>query len=560
MKRAIFFVLFALTFFLSASVTHAQTTTAWTGFFFNNVNLQGGPVLVREDAAIDFVWGSGSPSGEVNADNFSARWIRWVFMDTPGNWTFTTITDDGVRLFVDDTLIIDGWVNQPPTARTAIVNLAQGYHLVRMEYFERTGNAEAHLQIISASFPDWRGEYFNNLDLAGAPVFVRNDSAINFNFGTAGPGGGIPGTNFSARWTRSQYFAAGTYRFTATTDDGARVWVDNQLIINQWRDQPPTSASGDLTLAAGNHFVKMEYFQRAGGALAQLAWTPVAGGGEVWNGEYFNNPGLTGAPVAFRVDDNLNFNWNSAPPTAGIASGQNWSARWNARRAASVTGYYTVVATADDGVRVFVDNNNILDKWFDQAPTTYAVTVYLGAGQHDWRVEYYQRAGGASLSVSIAYGVTNPPPPAPPTPIVTGDLILDDNATGFLKGGLATGWHDVAGGYGGHAFSTENNPFTQPYYNWARWYPRLPRAGFYLVEVYLPGGVGTTRNARYWIAHAGTFNFRALNQAAYANQWVALGTYYFVANGTEYVSLADVTYEPFLSTMLAVDAVKFSPR
>ena len=562
MKRTLAGIIFSALMLLSASVAlaapPAQTTTAWTAFYWNNINLQGAFALSREEADVNFIWGSGSPGGGVNADNFSARWIRWVFMDTPGNWTFTTITDDGVRLFVDNVLVIDKWVDQAPTAHTAVVNLAAGYHLVRMEYYDKVNNAQAQLQIISASFPDWRGEYYTNPDLAGAPAFIRNDAALNFNWGTAGPGGGIAGTNFSTRWTRSVYLENGAYRFTATTDDGARVWVNNRLIINNWRDQPPTAASGDITLVAGYQQIRMEYFNRAGGALAQLAWTPVAGGAEIWNGEYFNNPGLAGAPTLFRGDHDLNFNWGAASPGAGIASSQNWSARWNARKTASITGYYTVVATSDDGVRVFVDNVNILDKWFDQAPATYAVSVYLGAGAHDWRVEYYQRAGGAQLRVAISYGVTSPPPSLPPP--ATGDVIVDDNAAGFLKGGLAAGWHAAATGIGNHAYWTENNTFTAPYYNWARWFPRLPRAGNYEVAVYLPAGVGTTRNARYWIAHAGTFHFRALNQAAYANQWVALGTYYFSANGSEYVSLADVTYEPFLATALAVDAVRFSPR
>ncbi len=562
MKR--FFILIALVVVLPlpasaiSAAPPAQTTTAWTAFYWNNLTLQGAFALSREEAALDFVWGSGSPGGGVNADNFSARWIRWVYMDTAGNWTFTTITDDGVRLFVDEQLILDAWIDQQAIARTAVLNLAAGYHLVRMEYYERSGNAQAQLQITSASFPDWHGDYFGNPDLAGAPTFARNDTAINFNWGTGGPGGGVAGTNFSARWTRTLYLNAGTYRFAATTDDGVRVWVDNQLIVNRWQDQTPTTATGDIALSAGNHYIKMEYFQRAGGALAQLTWNPIAGGVETWNGEYFNNVGLSGGATLFRVENDLNFNWGGAAPGTGIPA-QNWSARFNSRRTASLTGYYTVLVTADDGVRVWVDNVNILDKWFDQSPSAYAVTVYMSAGAHDWRVEYYQRAGGSQLGVAISYGVTNPPPPSVPPP-ATGDVIMDDNAAGFMKGGLAAGWHDFAGGYGGHAFWTENNTFTQAYYNWARWYPRLPRPGYYQVAVHIPAGVASTRNARYWVAHAGTFNFRAVNQAAYPNQWVVLGTYYFSANGSEYVSLADVTYEPFYMTTLVMDAVRFSPR
>ncbi|MBI5303700.1 MAG: hypothetical protein HY868_16310 [Chloroflexi bacterium] len=536
-----------------AASPNAQTATAWTGFYYSNRNLQGNPVFTRDDPNINFVWGSGGPGGGIPGQNFSVRWIRWVYFDRAGNWTLTTITDDGVRLFVDDTLVIDQWRDQTTAAHNATVNLAMGFHLVKMEYYQADGTAEARLQIASASYPDWRGEYYNNPDLAGSPVFIRNDSAINFNFGTAGPGGGIPGVNFSVRWTRTQYFATGNYRFTTTTDDGARLWVDNQLIIDRWIDQGPTAWSGDIALTEGNHAVKMEYYQRGGAALAVLTWTTIADI-ETWHGEYFNNPNLSGAPTLFRDDTNLNFNWNGQSPGLGIP-GTNWSARFTSRRNTHANGYYTVAATSDDGVRVWVDNNILIDQWRDQAPTTYAVTVYLNAGAHDWRVEYYQRDGGSMLRVTIASGV-NPPPPPPPG----GEVIVDVRNPGFSKGGSASGWHQAPNSYGSFAYWTENNTYAAPYYNWARWYPTLPAAGYYETFVYIPAGIASTRNARYWVQHGGAYQMRRVAQALYPNQWVSLGTYYFHARGGEYVSLSDVTYEPFLSTSIVFDAVKFVAR
>jgi len=538
-----------------AAAPAAQTSTAWTGFYYANRNLQGSPAMQRDDPNIDFVWGSASPGGGVPADDFSVRWIRWVFMDVPGNWTFTTTTKDGVRLFVDDVLVIDAWHDQPPTARTVTLNLTQAFHLIRMEYYKHTGVGEAHLQIIStANYPDWRGEYYNNPNLAGAPVFVRNDPAINFNFGTTGPGGGIPGTNFSVRWTRSQYLDAGRYRFTTTTDDGVRLWVDNQLLIDQWHDQMPTTWLGDITLTGGNHLVKMEYFQHGGSAMAVLTWSPIPSGAEVWHGEYFDNVGLSGAPVLFRDDNDINFNWGTAPPGPGISQGGNWSARWTSRKTTSTAGYYTVTATSDDGVRVWVDNSIVIDQWRDQQPTTFSATVYLTAAAHDWRVEYYNRTGTALLRVQITPGVVPPPPPP------SGDVYVGTNSAGFFKGGDSAGWHTAPNGYGGIAFWTENNTYNAPQYNWARWYPALPAPGYYEISVYIPANIATTRNARYWIAHAGAYDSGRVSQALYANQWVPLGVFYFGATGGEYVSLSDVTYEPFLSTTVLMDAVKFSPR
>ncbi len=556
MKRVAVISLTLLTLLLAASANAspaAQTTSAWRGAYFANPNLQGDPAFTRDESKIDFAWGNASPGGGVPADDFSARWTRWVLIDVPGDWTFTTIADNGVRLFVDDNLVIDAWGDQPVTAHTVSLNLTQSFHLVRMEYYHRTGNAEAHLLISSASFPDWRGEYYNNPDLVGAPVFVRNDSAIDFDFGTAGPGGRIPGTNFSARWTGSPYFDAGAYRFTITVDDGGRLWVDNQLLIDQWHDQTPTSYSADVQLSAGRHFVKMEYYQHGSGAQAVLSVAPADG--EAWRGEYFANPGLQGTPALTREDANINFDWGSAPPGAGIAQGVNWSARWSARKNTANAGYYSVAATADDGVRVYVDNAIVIDQWHDASPTTYAAMVYLTAGAHDWRVEFYQHVGTASLHLQIVPGAALLQPGQ-----LSDHLVVDPQNSNFVKGGSASAWQTAPNGNGGTAFKVLNNTYAQGESNWARWYATLPRAGDYEVSVYLPAGIGTTRNAQYWIAHAGTFDFHSVNQSLYSNQWVVLGVFYFSATGGEYVSMSNVTYEPAQSTAIVADAVRFAVR
>lgn len=64
--------------------------------YFNNTTLSGPPALTRTDQAIDFDWGSGSPSPSVNPDNFSVRWTSTMSFQTSGTYVFTTTTDDGV--------------------------------------------------------------------------------------------------------------------------------------------------------------------------------------------------------------------------------------------------------------------------------------------------------------------------------------------------------------------------------------------------------------------------------------------------------------------------------
>ena len=105
---------------------------------------------------------------------------------------------------------------------------------------------------------------------------------------------------------------------------------------------------------------------------------------------------------------------------------------------------------------------------------------------------------------------------------------------------------------------TRNNDRLRPKYNWARWYPGL-EAGRYEVFVHVPRRHATTRQARYWVSHYDGYSLRVVNQGATIG-WLSLGTYRFRGNGRDYVSLADVTHEPYLSQQLGFDAVKWVRR
>ncbi len=113
----------------------------------------------------------------------------------------------------------------------------------------------------------WFSEFFNNSGLSGGPTFTTNVNQVGFNWGTGGPGGGISGDNFSARITRQDWLSAGVYRFYATSDDGIRVFVDDQLVIDGWKVQAPTSYFGDVQVGDGMHTIRVEYFQQGGEAL-----------------------------------------------------------------------------------------------------------------------------------------------------------------------------------------------------------------------------------------------------------------------------------------------------
>jgi hypothetical protein len=118
----------------------------------------------------------------------------------------------------------------------------------------------------------WQGQYWNNMNLSGAASLCRNDAAVNFDWGTGGPGSPIGSNNFSARWTRTQHFAAGTYRFTAGGDDGYRLWVNGVLVIDEWNDHAYQTDNENVTLPGGNVTIRYEWYENGGAARATLTW------------------------------------------------------------------------------------------------------------------------------------------------------------------------------------------------------------------------------------------------------------------------------------------------
>ena len=107
---------------------------------------------MRHDSRINFYWGNSSPDNSLTPLNFSARW-QGIFNFTSGNYTFTAIASDGLRLYVDGTLILNQWQDQTPSTWTVSRPMPEGNHLIVVEYYERTGQATAQLSWQSSAPP-----------------------------------------------------------------------------------------------------------------------------------------------------------------------------------------------------------------------------------------------------------------------------------------------------------------------------------------------------------------------------------------------------------------------
>jgi hypothetical protein len=73
---------------------------------------------------------------------------------------------------------------------------------------------------------------------------------------------------------KTQNFTAGSHTFTATADDGIRVYLDGTLVIDQWKDQSATTYTTSRQVTAGNHELKVEYYEHGGDAVAKVAISP----------------------------------------------------------------------------------------------------------------------------------------------------------------------------------------------------------------------------------------------------------------------------------------------
>jgi hypothetical protein len=236
---------------------------------------------------------------------------------------------------------------------------------------------------------DWRGEYYANTKLSGEYVLVRNDKEIDFNWGNGSPDDDVPSDGFSARWTREVTFEKALYRFHLVMDDGAALWVDDRLVIDEWKQGASREVTVDLELKKGDHEIKLEYFEAGGTARMNFWWEKLTNVSfEGWKGSYWFNKTLDSKWALVRDDKAIDFNWVFKSPVLGIPEDQ-FSIRWE-KEVDFDDGVYAFYARADDGFRFYLDEALVIDEWhISNASELYSVELELD-GSHELTIEYYE--------------------------------------------------------------------------------------------------------------------------------------------------------------------------
>ncbi|WP_020060197.1 PA14 domain-containing protein [Bacillus sp. 123MFChir2] len=253
----------------------------WTAEYYNNTEFKGDAVVVagknskdRIDT-INFDWKDGSPHPNVKSDNFTARFTK-VQDFKSGDYYFGGIVDDGMRVYLDDKLIIDNWGGGYDKISAKKVPVTEGKHKVTVEYLELTGGAnlkfdiEPYSQAIQQN--TWTAEYFNNTEFKGNPVHIAGKTnkdkidKIQFDWKNGSPHPSVPADNFSIRYTKIANFDEGEYYFDGVTDDGVRVYLDDKLVIDNWGGGDNKLYGLNRAVTGGKHKITVEYLELTGGA------------------------------------------------------------------------------------------------------------------------------------------------------------------------------------------------------------------------------------------------------------------------------------------------------
>jgi len=129
----------------TATTATVSGGTGLKGEYYDNQNFTN-LKLTRTDATVNFNWGSGSPHSSIGADTFSVRWTGQVQPRYSETYKFYTVSDDGVRLWVNGVLLIDNWKAHPPTEDSGTIALTAGQkYSIKMEHYEGTGGTQSKL-------------------------------------------------------------------------------------------------------------------------------------------------------------------------------------------------------------------------------------------------------------------------------------------------------------------------------------------------------------------------------------------------------------------------------
>jgi single-stranded DNA-binding protein len=258
----------------------------WLAYYYPNKELSGNPVnsKVIEPTGKGSLYENNrynSPASGIPKDNFSAKYVTAKKIPA-GEYIIKARADDGVRVYIDGKLVLDRWTGSAYREDAIKINIDDhpetgDTHWVEVRYFDKTNESRLYVAIeefnlnTQLNADGWYAEYYPTKNLTGSPYVmggyntINSINSINYDWGYGSPHQNIPHYNFSAKFQRNQYFAAGSYTLNVSSDDGVRVYIDGKLELDNWTNGSKTF-SKSITLTSGTHNIVVEHYEATGKA------------------------------------------------------------------------------------------------------------------------------------------------------------------------------------------------------------------------------------------------------------------------------------------------------
>jgi subtilisin family serine protease/uncharacterized protein YbcV (DUF1398 family) len=382
--------------------SHIVPFGSWLAYYYPNPNLSGLPNAAKiispigsNDQLSEHY--SGSPASNVSADHFSVRFTTAKRLKA-GDYILRTKVDDGIRVYIDGKLVLDRWgkLGEEAVKVTLTDNVSskkgdEDVHWVEVEYREDVFTGYVNVSLLPFELEitnQWIAEYYPNMTLSGIPYVVGGNngskkiSSVHFNWGTTGtPHPSIPTDRFGARFTKREYFEAGKYLFKVHADDAARVYVDGQLIIDTWPSSQHKMNQKWLELSGEDHTIVVEYMENVGNANISLSYN-----------KYMEIPTVMGKEV--------HYNWGSGSPGLGLPI--NYFIGVFDQSGVYSEGDYFIQTFADDGVKVEVNGQSVIDRFTDYTGgVERALWAGVSNGNHSIKTTYLENVASAGLFSDI---------------------------------------------------------------------------------------------------------------------------------------------------------------
>jgi hypothetical protein len=372
-------------------------------------------VTTRVDPTVNFSWAyNEGPAPGIGHDLFSVRWTGKVVPQTTETCTFIVTADDGVRLWLNDQLVVDHWHDQGTTSYFVPLAVTAGVPVdIRIDYYQNLWGAVARLEWQSPSITRQviPRERLNTGSGGPVPLLATASATVNGPFDVAvtfsGSVTGLAAGDFLiANGTATALTGSdAAYTLTVTPAANGEVTVNLPAASCVDAQSQPNTAGNTLSVT---------YAPLPGATLAGLT-------GAYYSGMNFENLVVT------RVDETVNFSWAFDEGPTPAMSHNLFSARWTGKVTPQFSETYTFIVSADDGVRLWLNDQLVVDHWHDQGTTSYPVTFAATAGVPiDIRIDYFQNLWGAVCrleweSASRTRQIiprdrlsTTAPPPSPP--------------------------------------------------------------------------------------------------------------------------------------------------